>query len=35
MTGQLAGIPIQFTARGEVPRGAATYALQRIERVLG
>jgi hypothetical protein len=35
MSEQLSSIPIQFTARGDVPRGAGAYALRRIEHVLG
>lgn len=35
MSEQLMSMPIQLTTRGEVPREAATYALRRIEHVLG
>ncbi|TDO58806.1 ribosomal subunit interface protein [Kribbella sp. VKM Ac-2571] len=34
MTTQPDGTPIQYTARGTVPRGDAAYALQRIEHML-
>ncbi|TCC20569.1 ribosome hibernation promotion factor [Kribbella sindirgiensis] len=34
MTTQPNDVPIQYTARGTVPRGAAAYALRRIEQVL-
>jgi len=35
MTRKPTGIPLQFTARGNIPRGAAAYALRRVEHVLG
>jgi ribosomal subunit interface protein len=34
MTTQPQGIPIEYTARGTVPRGAAAYALRQVEHVL-
>jgi ribosome-associated translation inhibitor RaiA len=34
MTTQPHDVPIQYTARGTVPRGAAAYALRRIEHLL-